>query len=872
MDKITATQPISARRRTDRASSLGAIALAHSHKLRGQRKQGRGPNSEDGFAWRIADYLLHPDKAWDKAREVVDGILEAALPWTIALLALSALTAAALWMLRARARRGNNERARRLRILVPPEVAADGGDALWTGLHGLIRPRLKALLYGQPALVWEVRARPDDVEVSLWIPGNVPVGYIERAIESAWPGVTVVESSPGGWEPEEGAQVRTCELVLARSQSLPLGGESALDPLRLALAALTNLSGDESSVVQVVARPAPARRARALIRAHVGAPRRASGARSSRTGRPTPVPQRDPTADAELRAVHAKAAAPLFDCSIRIAMSAKTRASATARIHSAASAFAMYDGMNSFRRKRLLRGAHAIKNRTVRRSVVLSVPEFAAIATLPQSEVPGMDVAGARIVAAPRALPQDGRVLGHSNRGIAGGPVALGIEDARHHVHLLGQTGTGKSTLLARLILQDAAAGRAAVVIDPKGDLIEAVMARLPQGAEERTCLIDPTDPSVSVGLNVFHGADPELATDHVASLFKRIYENHWGPRSDDILRASCLTLAQIKGATLAEIPLLLTSARWRVAIRSRLHDPALRLFWEQFDAKAEARRQDDISPLMNKLRAFLLRGAIRTIVGQDEPRRDIESLIESRGLILVRIPKGLIGEDTSRLLGGLVIARVWQAAMARASAAEASRADVALYVDEMHNYLSLPRSFEDLLAEARGYRLSLVLAHQHLGQLKRDMRDALAANARTKVVFACSPEDARALEAHFAPRLAAHDLAHLPAFTAACRPCLQGGNGAAFTFATEPLPAGSESRSLAVRIASGERFGRKRSEVESGIRARQLRPEIALLPSPTRSLAGHSLGQSVDRSLDHSGAHSSVAEPPIREPAGQVS
>lgn len=861
MEKITATQSISARIRADRARSVGAIVLAHSHKHRGHRKRGRGPDSEDGLGWRLADYLLHPDKAWDKAQEVVDGILQAALPWTIAVLVVSALAAAAVWALRARVRRANNGRARRLRILVPPEVAADGGDALWMGLHGLIRPRLKAFLFGQPALTWEVRARPDDVEVSLWIPGNVPVGYIERAIESVWPGCTVVESSPGGWEPPEGAQVKTCELVLARSQSLPLLGETALDPLRLALAALTNLSGDESSIVQVVARPAPARRARALIRAHAGAPRRNPRAASSHVGRPAPVPQRDPTANAELRAVHAKAAAPLFDCSIRIAVSAKTRASATARIHSAASAFAMYDGMNSFRRKRLLRGAHAIKNRTVRRSVVLSVPELAAVATLPQSEVPGMDVAGARIVAAPRALPEDGRVLGRSNRGIAGRPVALAVDDARHHVHLLGQTGTGKSMLLAQMILQDAAAGRAAVVIDPKGDLIEAVMARLPRGAEERTCLIDPTDPSTSVGLNVFHGADPELATDHIVSLFKRIYENHWGPRSDDILRASCLTLARIKGATLAEIPLLLTSSEWRRAIRNRMHDPALRLFWEQFDAKAEARRQDDISPLMNKLRAFLLRGAIRTIVGQDEPRKDIESLIESGGLILVRIPKGLIGEDTSRLLGGLTIARVWQAAMARASSAETSRADVALYVDEMHNYLSLPRSFEDLLAEARGYRLSLVLAHQHLGQLNRDMRDALAANARTKVVFACSPEDARSLEAHFAPRLAAHDLAHLPAFTAACRPCLQGGNGAAFTFATEQLPDGSESRSLEVRIASGERFGRRRSEVEAAIRARQMRPELALLPTPPRNFPAQSLGRSPEQSPDHSGAPSSLIE-----------
>lgn len=500
---------------------------------------------------------------------------------------------------------------------------------------------------------------------------------------------------------------------------------------------------------------------------------------------------------------------------LRHAVAAPSRAQAKTRIHSAASAFAMFEGINGLRRRRTLRGAAAIRSRRIDNGFLASVPELARIATLPGGDVPGLAFAGARRWLPPRCFRPRGAFS------------------------VLGQTGTGKSTLLAQLALQDAKAGRAAVVIDPKGDLVEAIMARLPADAENRTCLIDPTDPSTAVGLNVLAGLDLDLVTDHIAAVFKRIYEKHWGPRSDDILRAACLTLARIEGATLAEIPLLLTRAEWRRAVSARLRDPALRLFWEQFDNKPEARRQEDISPLMNKLRAFLLRSAIRTIVGQKEPRVDLSELIESGGIVLVWIPKGLIGEDTSRLLSGMVIARVWQIAMARAAEAEAQRRDLALYVDEMHNYISLPRSFEDLLTEARGYGLSLVLAHQHMGQLKREIRDALAANARTKISFACSPEDARLLEEHFSPQLTAHDLCHLQAFTAACRRCVAGANAPAFTLATDSLAPGSSDRALEVRIASGEHFRRKRSEVEAEITARHIRPETTLLPvAPRRDRA----------------------------------
>jgi hypothetical protein len=395
-------------------------------------------------------------------------------------------------------------------------------------------------------------------------------------------------------------------------------------------------------------------------------------------------------------------------------------------------------------------------------------------------------------------------------------------------------------------------------VIDPKGDLVESILERLPEEAIARTCLLDPDDPSRAVGLNVLAGDNHDLVVDHVVGVFKRIYEPWWGPRTDDIMRAACLTLKYTNGATLTEIPHLLSDEEWRRKVGSRLRDvPGLGDFWSWYERLGEQQRANIIAPLLNKLRAFLLRGPVRAIVGQDQPKLDIGTLMNSGGLLLVRIPKGTIGEETSKLLGAFAVARVWQAAMKRASTPEAQRPDTTLYVDEMHNYLALPRSFEDLLAEARGYRLTLVLAHQHMNQLPKDMREALAANARTKLVFACSPEDALHLERHFEPHLSAHDLQNLASFQAACRPCLSSGHGPAFTLRTEALPAGDQKRTDTVREASSETFSLSRKQVEADIAKRLVEASTKLLPSVLDKSAANSDVASEAGSVASSGVDS---------------
>ncbi|ANY07804.1 type IV secretory system conjugative DNA transfer family protein [Pseudonocardia sp. HH130630-07] len=479
--------------------------------------------------------------------------------------------------------------------------------------------------------------------------------------------------------------------------------------------------------------------------------------------------------------------------------------------HSVASAFA---GHNHFRRRRLRRPDPVLRARRLRGGDLLSVPELAALARLPVGEhVPGLRRAGAAAVAPPPQVPTAGhgvRPLGVSD-AVAGRPVGLAVPDARHHLWIVGATGVGKSTLLVHGVLADAAAGRAAVVLDPKGDLVTDILARLPAAARARTVVIgpdrprrgpdglawpclNPLAPATGSGMAGDVDAVGDVAAENVVTIFSRVFSSAWGFRSEDLLRVACLTLrAGTETPSLDMLPALLTNADARAhAIRElpsgSVHTAALREFWTWFERLSEPARAQIAAPLLNKLRAILLRPfAARVLCGPSTV--DLTHVLDRGGLLLVRMPKGPLGEDTVRLLGSLIVAQVWQAATARAAQPEHLRRDASLVLDECHNFLNLPYKIEDMLAEARGYRLGLTLSHQYLAQLPPELRDGIATDARSKIVFTSAPEDAARLAKHTAPELGAHDLANLDAFHAAARLLCHGGETRAFTFRTRRLP-----------------------------------------------------------------------------------
>ncbi|MEU6718652.1 hypothetical protein ABZ897_44920 [Nonomuraea sp. NPDC046802] len=765
--------------------------------------------------------------------------------------------------------------ARLIEISSPPRSDPEGAVVLWRQFVGLLRPAWARLFTGQPHLVWEYHGSEAGVRIRLWVPGTIPPGVVEKAVQAAWPGATTT-TTPATPPFPETAEVAGGRLVLAAPEHFPLTTDHDHDPARSLLEAMSGLREGEHAVVQILARPTTGRRLRHAYQA--AAHLRGGGSRhhlgrlfdailpmptDTREHRPGELARDFPERAEQVRAILAKAGQPRYEVAVRYAVSTSREptvvdTSTTIRrdrtghpadlargwlrgqAHTLAGVFALFTGSHQYlRRARLWHPRQRIGSRRLDHGYLLSVAELAALAHLPWDiDAPGVTRAGARPIAPSPAVPRTtamgtARVLGDADSGPRR-PVALPVADGRHHTHVLGGTGVGKSTLLANLVLADAHAGRGALVIDPKGDLITDILNRLPERAIGKTVVFDPQDPAPPPSINILAGHDPAFAVDSVVTIFHRCFSTAWGHRVDDLLRSTCLTLTHVLGrkATLAEVPRLLTDQAFRAQIIGHLDDSLLSGFWDSYEALTPAGQATVIGPVMNKLRAVLLRPFVRQALASPNTTVPIGQLLDQGGLVLARLPKGILGDDAARLFGSILLAHTWQATTRRSHLPETDRPDASLVIDECHNFLNLPGHINDVLAEARGYRLSLILAHQHLDQLPADLREALSADARNKIYFNTSPKDAGDLKHHTAPLISPHDLTHLGAYQAAARLLVDGQQTSAFTLRTRPLPAAIEGRQNATRQASRDQFTRPgRAPRLPTRKARQVSADLDLRP-----------------------------------------
>jgi hypothetical protein len=461
----------------------------------------------------------------------------------------------------------------------------------------------------------------------------------------------------------------------------------------------------------------------------------------------------------------------------------------------------------------------------IRYPCLLNASELTALVGFPLGgqPVPGLVRGGCRQLAPSPEIPSTGRVLAHATFPGIERSLALSPADSLHHLHLIGPTGVGKSTLLLNLIAQDMAAGAGVVVIDPKGDLVAEALERVPASRVDEVSVLDPTDEERPVGFNLLAGANGahELGVDAVVSIFHDLFPAFWGPRTDDILRAALLTLLTEPGMTLCEVPLLLLDPSFRRRLVGRAEDWVLKQFWGWYEGLSEGERAAAIGPVMNKLRAVLLRRRIRNVIGQADGGLDLDQVVAGGHILFVPLTKGLLGEEASALVGSLVVTRLWQAVQRRAGLPIEQRPPIFAHVDEVQDYLRLPTDLGDVLAQARGLGLGLTLAHQHLGQLPVALRRAVMANARSRVIFQTSADDARVLARELAPYLEADDLRGLGPHEVVATLAIGARVAPPATGITLPPPPSTGMGKVA-RERSREQFGRDRAEVEAAIRRRQ--------------------------------------------------
>lgn len=433
--------------------------------------------------------------------------------------------------------------------------------------------------------------------------------------------------------------------------------------------------------------------------------------------------------------------------------------------------------------------------------------------------LPGVAPSHPRRLYPSAVVPTSGRLLGQGLSDNDTRPIAMTTTDSLRHLHVVGPTGVGKSTMLAHLALQDIEAGLGVAVIDPKGDLTADLLARIPASRRDDVVVLDPAD-DAPVGLASLNG-DPDHAADLLLHVFHSLYADNWGPRTHDILHASLLTLARRGDASLPMIPTLLTHAGFRRSVTAGQvkRDPmGLGSFWGWYESISEAERNAAIAPVMNKLRPVLLRPGMRHVLGQRAPRFQLKDVFTKRRILLVNLSKGQLGPEAAQLLGSITVSLLWAAALERTRIAADRRRPVQIYIDEVQDYLRLPGDLGDALAQARGLGVGFTLAHQHLGQLSPAIRDAVLANARSRVMFQLSARDARDLARTSRDQVEPIDLESLPTYSAYAALLVNGTPAPWVSLRAAPLGQASTDPA-ALRRQSAANYGVPAAETDAVLR-----------------------------------------------------
>ncbi len=325
-------------------------------------------------------------------------------------------------------------------------------------------------------------------------------------------------------------------------------------------------------------------------------------------------------------------------------------------------------------------------------------------------------------------------------------PLTLSDTARLLHLYAIGKTGSGKSTLLETLMRQDLERGHGFAFLDPHGDLAERMLARVPAWRRRHVIYFNPADLEYPTPLNVLAGVERDrrhLVASALVSTFKRFWPDAWGPRTEHLLRNAAFALLELDGATLLDVPRLLSDEAFRARVIARVRDAAVRDFWaREFAAYPPAFRAEVIAPLQNKLSAFLVTPPLRNIVAQRTNLFDLREIMDRGHVLIANLSKGRLGEDTSSLVGSLLLTRFLLATLGRADTPEPERRPFFVYIDEFPSFMA-PSTLAAFLSESRKYGVALALAHQHLSQVPDELRGALFGNVGTLALFGVSAEDA---------------------------------------------------------------------------------------------------------------------------------
>jgi Type IV secretion-system coupling protein DNA-binding domain len=411
-------------------------------------------------------------------------------------------------------------------------------------------------------------------------------------------------------------------------------------------------------------------------------------------------------------------------------------------------------------------------------------------------------------------------VVGASDKWGYKRPLFLSHEDRRQHLYCIGKSGTGKTTLLRNLIVQDIEAGHGVGVIDPHGDLAAELLDCIPRHRIEDTVYFNPSDAEFPVGLNPLsaRGGNRHLVASGVVEVFRSLWPQFFGPRMEYILYAAVAALLECENVSLLGLQRMLSDARYRAWVVRQVEDPMVRSFWvNEFENYGERFLQEAIAPVQNKIGRLVMSPHLRNILGQVRSRIDARFMMDDGRIFIADVSKGKLGADTSNLIGAFLVTQFELAAMSRADVPESERRDFHLYIDEFGSFTT--DSFMPILSEARKFRLCLTLSHQYIEQLKPQIRDAVFGNVGSIVSFRVGQRDAEVLEREFGSAYAQSQFVHLGNHEICAKILSEGRNVEPCLGKTLPPGGGRHGHAETIVRRSREKYGTPRRVVEDKIR-----------------------------------------------------
>ncbi len=731
-------------------------------------------------------------------------------------------------------------------------------EVLYNLLAGTATEGFKSNFYGQRHIALELIVIDGMVHFYAAVPVAL-VSVMKKAVQTAYPGARLEEVEDHNIFNQEGRLAATLggEMVLRAESAYPIATYDQLerDPMEALLTTVSALEKQDGVAIQIMLRPAgpkwikrsvavadSMRKGRSaelkftavdLVKAAVKSPSQQLEEDKAKTGGSGVSNLKL----SQVERIEDKTKHPGFEVLIRVIVSTGSVVRSQQLLRDIATAFALFEnpGLNGFKFLPALDVQGLVTAFIFRffpnelSSDVLNSAELATLFHLPDSQFTptrSVERQTTKQVDGPVQLPAAGLLFGFNEfRGVKK-EIRLSTEDRRRHTYILGQTGTGKSTMLENLAVQDMLSGNGFAFIDPHGDSAEKLLALVPKNRSEDVIYFNPADGQYPLGLNLFEFTDPTqkdfIVQETINMLYKLYDPGHTGiigPRYEHWYRNAALTLmADPNGSTFIEIPKVFTDTDYLKHKFKYLKDPTVIDFWtKEMGQTSDYHKSEMLGWFVSKFGAFQNNEIMRNIIGQTKSSFNIRDVMDKKKILIVNLSKGRIGELNSQLLGMIFVIKFQAAAMSRADMPEDQRTDFSLYVDEFQNFST--DSFASILSEARKYRLNLIVANQFIGQLSNEIRDAVFGNIGTIIAHRMGPDDAEFLVKQFAPVFDASDLMNIPNYQAAMRLMVGGLPSQPFSISdSAPLGTPNAEMGLAIKQLSAAKYGRDKSLVEADL------------------------------------------------------